>query len=320
MKKYILILFIVGLILIAGCKTKESPSSVPLPEFEEIKNINECLEKQKEEYKPGWEGEPTRTQNKCEIFAEKTDNLTAISILIKSKDMPTVVALAKNPNTPREILTEIYQKKDIVDPKEWQFRVQTPLYSLLSRNPNTSPSILTELSEYRPTEVAGNPSTSIEALMLLSKNKNANVLTALAKNPNTPEDILVYLSQNLEDIGYTFRGEENINIALAGNPNVPKNILVKFLKEKGDTQVVHNFGDNILRVQKEILELEGYYKENFPTEVVENGNYHSLLYKLVRNLETSEDALNEIIERNYDVNYKGKTFSEWAQENINNRK
>lgn len=325
-KKIILSLLILTIIIINGCvlpkildRDKTTPS-----EIVKLEDIRDCLVKQEETYKPGWEGAPTRVINNCEILAGTTNNLTAINILVETEDFPTLASLSNNPNAPLEILSKIYYKKNISE--NWQDAIK----SGLSNNINTASDILAELGQFDEKDhyqdliilmgIAKNPNTPIATLKALSLHKNSHVLIKLARNSKTPKDVLIYLSQDLRDVSFPYQGEEDINIELARNPNTPKDILIKFLKEKGNTSVILNFEDNIVRIENEILELEDYYMVHFPVQVGDspswNGNYHALLQQLVTNPATSENILNIIIRKNYN----DKTLSQRAEDNLNNRK
>lgn len=279
-------------------------------------NLQECLKKQEEIYKPGFEGEPTRVANKCEEFAESTKDLNAIQILTDTRDFPTLVAIARNPNAETLILAKIYERDDLTE--QWI----NPLHSGLARNTNTSGQILGQLAESPGTpvwileDIAGNASTPVNTLRMIAKSKNSNVLRKLASNSKTPPDILIFLANDLKSVSFPFQGEEDINIELARNPSTPKEILVKFLKEKGNTSVVDNFEDNITRVEREILELEDFYKSAF-----ENGQskYYALVYNLAKNPQTSESTLRTILERyanltNVSYGYSVKTL--WGSKSV----
>lgn len=226
------VFLLICLLLLAAACNKSTQSTTD--QNQSAVNIQNCLSSQKEEYKPGFEGEPTRVPNKCEIYAKIADP-NSIQILIKSQDAPTLIALTENPNAPREIYNIVYERKDVASP--WH---------------------------------------------------------------------------------------DDIATALARNPNSPKEVLIKILKEKGGNVVLY-FGENILKIQDDILGLESYYLQKFPLTTVSSGSsdrnyfYNELLRQLVLNPKTSEEALQTIIKRNYNIFINQRTLSQIAQENLNNR-
>lgn len=286
-------------------------------------NLQQCLQKQKEIYKPGWEGEPTRQTNKCEKFAFETNDASLLDQLADSNDTPTVVAVAKNQNVGSPTLTKIYKRKF---EEKWKDRI----YWNLASNLNTDPTTLDELSkisdsEYDTTKlnVAKNPSTGANTLAYLFDNyKKHNVLSALAKNSNAPPDLLRSIENEVANIKeFPFMGEDEIHTHLASNPNTPKDVLIKLLREKGSTSVIWNFKDNIVRIDKEILELEDWYKNNVKSEKYKYGEsqYHRLIYDLAKNPKTSTETLKIILERyrdltNVSYGYSVKTF--WGSKSI----
>ncbi len=337
-KNYFLISLIL-IILLAGCiqeppTTKKQDIQKLEDECLEIKleDISKCLGAQEAAFKTGMPKVVLTTTrlppppSECEFFAEKTCNLTAINILVETKDFPTLAALSRNQNAPTEILTKIYQRKDISGEQKYYVKIG------LGGNVHTSPSILAELGKFNVKEVydnsailrevAANPSTPPDTLRKLSKHRHAPVLMGLVFNHKTPEDVFIYLAQDLEEVHFPYMGEHEIHTFLAENPSVPKEVLMKFLNEKCNTFIVLNFDDNVVRIEDEILD-----RENDPSC---SAHYQTLIFHLAINPHTSEHILNEIIDRNYTQEFTitasdyssetTKTTAEWAQENLNNRK
>jgi hypothetical protein len=156
--------------------------------------------------------------------------------LSREKDENIRGAVAKNPNTPREVLTAL-------SGDSWDY-----VRSFVARNPNTPPEVLIALAghkdEYVLRGVAENPNTppeALAALAALSKPKDEYVRRGVARNPNTPPEALIALAKDTE---YVRRGvarnpntprealialakyfDENTRIAVAENPNTPPEVL-----------------------------------------------------------------------------------------------
>ena len=128
-------------------------------------------------------------------FYAHTTDLTKLTIQ-ERKD------LARNPNTPPEILTILARDENL----NVRWRV--------ARNPNTPPEILTILAqdkdEYVRWNVAQNPNTPPEILTILARDENYSVLWEVASNPNTPPEILTILARDKS---------WNVRCAAEQNPN-----------------------------------------------------------------------------------------------------
>ena len=144
-----------------------------------------------------------------------------LHILSREKDENIRGAVAKNPNTPREVLTAL-------SGDSWEY-----VRSFVARNPNTPREVLTALSgdanEYVRSFVAGNPNTPPEVLAALSKDKAQNIPNIIAKNPSTPPEVLIALAGHKDE--YVLRG-------VAENPNTPPEALIALAALAGDTEYV----------------------------------------------------------------------------------
>jgi len=116
--------------------------------------------------------------------------------------------LARNPNTPPEILTILARDENL----NVRWRV--------ARNPNTPPEILTILAqdkdEYVRWNVAQNPNTPPEILTTLARDEVSSVRRGVAQNPNTPPEILTILARD-EDA--------DVRCRVADNPNATREVI-----------------------------------------------------------------------------------------------
>jgi hypothetical protein len=96
--------------------------------------------------------------------------------------------LARNPNTPPEVLTILARDEDY-----W-------VRCGVARSPNTPPETLTILARDKDwgvrCGVAWNPNTPPEILTFLARDEDWNVRCRVAENPNTPPEILTVLAQD----------------------------------------------------------------------------------------------------------------------------
>ena len=86
----------------------------------------------------------------------------------------------------------------------------------LARNPNTPPEILARLANdndyYVIQYVAGNPNTPPETLERLANDEDYGVLYCVAENPNTPQESLKNLANdNNRTVAYYARNNKNYN-------------------------------------------------------------------------------------------------------------
>ena len=108
--------------------------------------------------------------------------------LSREKDENIRGAVAKNPNTPREVLTALAGDEYVYA------RIA------VAKNPNTPRETLTALArdkdEFVSRGVARNPNTPPEALIALAKYFDENTRIAVAGNPNTPREVLAALAKD----------------------------------------------------------------------------------------------------------------------------
>ena len=142
-----------------------------------------------------------------------------IEELTKDKDWRTRATVAKNPNTPVDILMRLAEDED------GNVRYE------VAYNPNTPAEALRRLADDEDSrvkrEVASNPKTPIEALRKLAGDENYNVRYEVARNSRTPAEALKYLAED-ED---KYLREE-----VAYHPNTPAEAL-KYLAEDEDDDV-----------------------------------------------------------------------------------
>ncbi|MDZ7966465.1 MAG: hypothetical protein RM368_16055 [Nostoc sp. DedSLP03] len=154
-------------------------------------------------------------------------------------------AVAKNPNTPTEVLLKlgkefpdaitanpIFNLLLLENPESYFVRLS------LARSTTTSESAIAQLSKIEDKEilcaVAGNPKTPLHILerlvvegppLFCNEHENPHesdfdgLFTAIAQNPNTSESLLLQLAED---------GSWNIKIAIAENPKTPLSLLNKF--------------------------------------------------------------------------------------------
>ena len=191
-----------------------------------------------------------------------TDNKALFENLVKDPDRKVREQLAKNPNTPSEILKELSTDKSYL------------VRAAVAKNPNTPSDVLSNMVKVaRPNftdyadaqylavgaELFKNPNTpmvdrisllnasgmrySMDALRNVARNKNTPmelllaiadiaisreygyILEALARNRNTPADTLQQLYNACSDGYYAL----DIRGALARNPNTPVDVLLDML-------------------------------------------------------------------------------------------
>ncbi len=135
---------------------------------------------------------------------------------IKKGDTRILGKLAINPNLSIQMLEEIYAsfRQYPVNAKYY------PIFVSLAKNKNTPVEILEELAKKPSGDVrryvAGNPNTSGETLEMLADDKSYVVKIYLVKNPNTSRDILLKLKSDRNeevkkaaDLAWSSRGFDN---------------------------------------------------------------------------------------------------------------
>lgn len=126
-------------------------------------------------------------------------------------------SVAKNPNTPKEVLEKLADDKSEV------------VRYAVAKNPSTPKEVLEKLTNDDDWNVrdlvARNSSTPKEVLEKLAKDSNVNVRWSVARNASTPKELLEELaSDNAKEV----RG------MVALNHNAPKEVLEKLAEDKSD--------------------------------------------------------------------------------------
>ena len=150
------------------------------------------------------------------LFARKSSSVPIISTLFR--DGALLGLLAKNPNTPVDILTTLAGDED--------FNVRRGA----AKNPNTPVDILTRLAkddhDYVRWGVAENPKAPADILTTLAEDEHGNTRLAVAKNPNTPVDLLTTLSNDYES-----PLAEAVRSTVANNPTTPVDLLATLARD-----------------------------------------------------------------------------------------
>ena len=142
-----------------------------------------------------------------------------LNYIVETKNIETLIILAKNPSTPAEILEKLLEQKN----ESIQF--------LVAEHPNISDKAAKELSnhqrDYIRSTLAKNKSLSNELFTILSKDDCFFVKLELIRNPNVPLDVLIPLLINLSNSEEEFVREE-----VAMNPLTPIDTLEQLFKDK----------------------------------------------------------------------------------------
>lgn len=145
-----------------------------------------------------------------------------LNYIVETKNIETLIILAKNPSTPAEILEKLLEQKN----ESIQF--------LVAEHPNISDKAAKELSnhqrDYIRSTLAKNKSLSNELFTILSKDSKDYcffVKLELIRNPNIPLDVLIPLLINLSNSEEEFVREE-----VAMNPLTPIDTLEQLFKDE----------------------------------------------------------------------------------------
>lgn len=115
-------------------------------------------------------------------------------------DMGARWAVAKNPHTPQDVLTQL--AKDEIN----------LVRALVATNPKTSPAVLEKFfSDEKIVRdgLSGNPSTPVKILKILANDADKMVRMRLAENKNAPKEILSELTE-----------DKDANVAMAARTNL----------------------------------------------------------------------------------------------------
>lgn len=145
-----------------------------------------------------------------------------LNYIVETKNIETLIILAKNPSTPAEFLEKLLEHKN----ESVQF--------LVAEHPNISDKAAKELSnhqrDYIRSTLAKNKSLSNELFTILSKDSKDYcffVKLELIRNPNVPLDVLIPLLINLSNSEEEFVREE-----VAMHPLTPIDTLEQLFKDK----------------------------------------------------------------------------------------
>jgi hypothetical protein len=161
--------------------------------------------------------------------------------------------IAKNPETPVEILKELHYEYFGILKKEDININKDPAYLIcisLASNRSTPSEFLQKFKDEFDIELfkfinsyfifrldyylAGNPSTPVETLRKISFDRDYEILSQIAKNPSLPNDIFEKISNEKSN---------SVILGLIDNPNLPKSLLKKLATEA-------NKNKNILLLEK----------------------------------------------------------------------
>ncbi len=172
------------------------------------------------------------------VFIATSEELASFA---KSKDVYTRIAVAKNENTPEDVL------RILAKDRAWDVR------GAIADNENTSEGVLRILAKDKNTDVCAstaiNKNTPQDVLRILSKDKRNYIRMCVAVNENVPEDVLRDLSKDerVEVRSYVARNkyappdilkilakdnDTEVCGAVAGNENTPQDVLVDLAKHQ----------------------------------------------------------------------------------------
>ena len=136
--------------------------------------------------------------HKARTQVQAVDLKAICNAAIAARDIKLLTELASNSNASEEILLEIYSA--IPDAEFGSLGSQySPVFSALAKNHNTPPEIIKSLAERRENIriiIALNPNTRAETLVLLSDDQNRLVRTWICRNPNITREILEKLKND----------------------------------------------------------------------------------------------------------------------------
>jgi hypothetical protein len=143
-----------------------------------------------------------------------------ISALIKTRQVNTLVAIAKSATTDPEKLHQLLSSS-------LNEKAQAAIHQALAKNPNTLKKTLNGLTKIGGYPllllVVKHPTTSAEALNVLSYHKEEPILHGVAEHISTPETALLRLLNN---------NYSRVKLALAANVNMNEALLIAMLSAK----------------------------------------------------------------------------------------
>ena len=186
---------------------------------------------------------------------------------LSEEDLPTKRELAHDPNTDPEVLERLfYDNKSSLD---WETKYYVCLE--LAKNPNTPIDILEQLSNGRLTYdyrirrgVAENPSTPVTILQNLIRGSDYDVSRAVAKNPNVTPDILRRIASFVTP-AHNKDSYFMMLCAVAENDKTPTDVLTK-LSHSEDAYVRAHVAKNPntpLETLRELTSDDSYYVQDY---------------------------------------------------------
>ncbi|MEH2383083.1 MAG: hypothetical protein V7K27_30060 [Nostoc sp.] len=161
-----------------------------------------------------------------------TTGESAIAQLSKIEDEEILLAIARNPKTPLELLEQLLESP----PPFWdrdndgQYEFDNRLFFAIARNPNTSESLLLKLAESGISDIemaiAENPNAPLSLLNKFADWRDVLMNKLLAQHPGIPRAMLKKMAGGNIDV--------SIFKALARNPQVPSAILEKLAGENDE--------------------------------------------------------------------------------------
>jgi hypothetical protein len=149
-----------------------------------------------------------------------------------------LIPLAENPKTPPDVLEKLAKDKS---------HTSKYLRERVAKNPNTTVEVLNSLAKDEEPKVrlnvAENPNTSVETLKSFVNDK-AIFRQAVALNPNLPEDVLDFLSNDTED---------KVRLNVAKNPNTSLETLKSLYETDSHASVGGAAAVNYLKKSKQKL-------------------------------------------------------------------
>jgi len=170
--------------------------------------------------------------------------------LANSKDFFILSSVARNPKTPENLLRQLYaeHKGDALLMGTLAHNINVPIDILKNlskskdsyvasyaiRNPKLPTNMLREIYSNRNNEnkakieiaLASKPDVPIDILKKLANSKDVLVLSSVAGNPKTPENLL-------RKIYTAYKSTAIIERGLAGNTNTPTGVLTELADSKG---------------------------------------------------------------------------------------
>ncbi|MFN6537339.1 MAG: hypothetical protein RM021_013340 [Nostoc sp. EkiNYC01] len=161
-----------------------------------------------------------------------TTSESAIARLSKIEDEEILLAVARNPKTPLELLEQLVESPpDFYDrDNDGQYEVDNRLFIAIAQNPNTSESLLLKLAESGISNIemaiAENPNAPLSLLNKFADWRDVLMNKVLAQHPGIPRAMLKKMAGGNIDV--------SIFKALARNPQVPSAILEKLAGENDE--------------------------------------------------------------------------------------